>query len=51
MSGTTGQANGTGFATSGGAQVNQVPAGTIVYNPATGQSGNADGYGGVNIYK
>ncbi len=43
--------NGTGFATSDGKSSSDVRAGTLVYNPATGQTGNADGYGGVNVDK
>lgn len=43
--------NGTGFATSDGKSASEVRAGTLVYNPATGQNGNADGYGGVWVNK
>jgi hypothetical protein len=44
-------ASGSGFGTQDGKSPSQVPAGTTVWNPSTGQSGNADGYGGVNVYK
>lgn len=42
---------GGGFSSATGASAGQVPAGTQVSNPSTGQTGNADGYGGVHINK
>lgn len=41
--------SGTGFSTNDGKSPGDVAAGTFVRNPSTGQTGNADGFGGVHV--
>jgi putative alpha-1,2-mannosidase len=43
--------NGGGFADGNGVPASQVPVGSPVYNPGTGQTGTSDGYGGVHVNK
>jgi hypothetical protein len=39
---------GDGFRSGDNKPASEVPPGTIVHNPYTGKTGNADGYGGVH---